>query len=220
MSAASDDIDLPNRHASFTGDKALGSASLPLGSIDEGPSRRRLHPYHAFLEEAFDRSDSGYLNVLRFYQRIETAGASSLDLRPHSIASECFDFCTSFIDRPASLRTTVFQGPIKDYVSGRPPVSGMIRVIIMQLDEILSYQELVRLMDDIGVYFKLPPSFFTPFIVPYNVTASFRRPVAAHDAYAYTEALVFTVGIEPVVVQPVAFPGVEAADMTLGKSAS
>ena len=218
MSATDDGNDLTTHDEPFVHNGPTGNTSLPPDLTHGSPTRRQLNPYLAFLTESLDESDSAYERISQFYTEHEVFRLPDRGIHP--FASECFDFCTTSSNEPARLQTSSFSGSIKDHMSARPPVSGTTRVIITRVYEVFDPYglNLKRLMDDVGFFFKLPPYVFAPFIG--RGSQHEPRVEVLHDAYTYTEALVFSAGnYAPVVIQPVTFPGSEAADTTCRESA-
>lgn len=180
--------------------------------LDEATSRAEYgdHPYVAFLKETFDVSDVRYADV--FMQFVLPRAPSSRTLPRSSITYECFDFYPNSGNQPPSPRQTSFQGPINQSKFGRPPANGGLRILVVGCGEFPSHNT-IQVMDDVGVYFKLPPYVFAPFVECRLVDAT-----PWNDMYA--ETLVLRVKGEPIVVQEVVMPGSEPTDLTCSKSAS
>ena len=220
---ASEGTELPSRPQSTLHNDNLANAASPVSSTDARSVRGSQaqatygtgitdssNPYLTFMEETFTVSDSGYTDVLRWFDTWQSEASSRTRL-PNPIVYKCFDFCPSSADKPQSLNTKILHGPIKQDTFKTPAVNGVLRVIIVETTS----GSFSRVMNDAGVHFKLPPCVFAPFTKTRigDVTSWF-----LHEMYA--EPLIFRVEGLPVVVQQVAFPGSEATDMTCSKSAS
>ena len=224
---ASEDTELPSRTQSTIHGGNPANAASPRSSTDVRAAIRSLteytratsivassNPYVAFLEKNFDASKSGYGDVLEWFDRW-TREASSWSRLSEHVVYMCFDFCPSPTDHSRSLRTTIYVRPTRQHVPEISPVSGVSRIIIAAVAGFLSTQSLQGLMNDAGVYFKLPPHVFSPFI---EYLESGAMGWSIHDAYH--EALILRTSCQPLVVHAVNSPGSEPADTTCSKSAS
>ena len=230
MDAASRAIDLSARRGSTTGGVTLNGEISRLSTTDPHPTRRRwasntigppvagrVIPYLTFLRETLGETYGvgveGGMAYQWFFHKLATDRFSSIDVKP--VVYRCFDFWPSPADQPRSLHTTTFTGSIQQHMPEKPGVSGVTRVIVAEFDALTGLPEL---LNEAGVYFKLPPQCFSSLRqVPEHEDG---EAAAWSSSNAHREVLGFRSSIYSLVIQEVDFPGSEAAGMTCSKSGS